>query len=113
MGIDDVPSELRAAADAALSEFRAACADGSGTLGWLGDYEVLELRAPGFVGEQDLEVYMPRPLLEDLKNLGPAERKQVLEELRAIPGRALGGAGHRWVIGEQGRVRALERRPFI
>ncbi len=112
MSIDAVPRELREVAETALSEFRAACADGEAGLAWLGDYEVLELRAAQFTGAGDLEVYLPRPLLEDLGNLDLATRKQVLDELRGVPARARRGEGRHWLLREQGRARALGQRPF-
>lgn len=110
MAVEEVPHELREAAEAVLAEFRAACADGASDGVWLADYEVLELRAKLTAG--DLEVYLPRPLLEDLANLPPAARRQLLEDLRGIPARAQAGAGTHWLLREQGKARALSRRPF-
>jgi len=111
MSSEQVPRELREAADTVLSEFHTACGDSAAESVWLAEYEVLELRVD--LGGEGIEVYLPRPLLEDLANLDLAMRKQVLADLRGIPARARNAEGTCWLLGEQGKARALPRRPFV
>lgn len=108
----DIPPELRAIAQEILDELALACGVDDAWLGWLADYEVLELHAPRWVEARDLEIYLPRPLVEDIANLALAERKHVLEDLRAIPARALAGETRFWLLREQGRAHPLGQRPF-
>lgn len=110
MSSEEVPRELREVAETVLSEFHAACGDSAAESVWLAEYEVLELRVE--LGGAGIEVYLPRPLLEDLVNLNLVMRKQVLDDLRGIPARAQDGEGARWLLREQGKARALARRPF-
>jgi hypothetical protein len=110
---DDLPPELRAIAQEILDELALACGIDDAWSGWLPDYEVLELHAPRWVEAQDLEIYLPRPLVEDIANLDLAERKQILEELRGIPERARGGESRFWLLRQQGRAYPLPQRPFI
>jgi hypothetical protein len=108
-----VPSELRAIAQEICDELALACGIDNAWLGWLDEYDVLELHAPLWGQAQDLEIYLPRPLLEDIANLDLGERKHVLEDLRAIPLRALNGESRFWLLRQQGRAHALAQRPFI
>lgn len=110
---DEIPSELRAIAQEILDELALACRVDDAWLGWLAEYEVLELHAPRWVEAQDLEIYLPRPLVEDIANLDLAERKHVLEDLRVIPARARAGEPRFWLLREQGRAHPLEQRPFL
>lgn len=112
MGLAQVPLELRPVVRQLLAEFQVACATAEGEARWLPDYDVLELRAPRHVAGHDLEVYLPRPLVEDLANLTLAERKRTLRPLRALPTRAAGAATAHWLLGEGGEARPLGRRPF-
>lgn len=109
---DDIPPELRAIAQEILDELALACGVDDAWLEWLAEYEVLELHAPRWVETQDLEIYLPRPLVEDIANLALAERKDVLEDLRAIPARTRAGETRFWLLREQGRAHPLAQRPF-
>ena len=113
MAVEQVPDELQAVIRELAAEFQLACDTDDSEADWLSDYQVLQLRAPGHVAGRDLEVYLQRPLIEDLANLGLAERKRALEPLRALPAHALAADTAHWLLGEGGEARALGSRPFI
>ena len=113
MSAEQIPDELQSVVRELAAEFQIACDTGDSEADWLDDYEVLQLRAPLHVAGRDLEVYLQRPLIEDLANLTLAERKRTLESLRALPGRALAADTAHWLLGEGGEARPLDGRPFI
>ena len=112
MSLEDVPPELRGVADEIFAEFRLAAGIEGGAARWLSDYEVLELRAAGYVAGEALEVYLPRPLIEDLAAVPIGRRKRVLAALRRLPRRAADEGRRHWLLGDAGEPRALRGRPF-
>ena len=113
MAAEQIPCELQAVVRELAAEFQIACNTGESEADWLSAYQVLQLRAPRHVAGRDLEIYLQRPLIEDLANLSLAERKRTLQSLRALPARARAADTAHWLLGEGGEARALVGRPFI